>query len=169
MAARAATRPELPLAALAAELRDAARPPGRASTAATRPPTCGRCSPGRTGRCGAAAARLFRLLGLHPGPDIGAAAAASLAGVPAARAAPLLAELTGAHLLTEHTPGRYAFHDLLRAYAAELRRRATTPRPSGGRAVHRLLDHYLHTAAAASRAARPARRRGSPRRRPGRA
>ena len=72
-----------------------------------------------------AAARLFRLLGLHPGPDIAAPAAASLAGLPSGAARPLLAELTRAHLLTEHVPGRYAFHDLLRAYAAELAARPT--------------------------------------------
>ena len=66
----------------------------------------------------AEAARLFRLLGLHPGPDIAVAAAASLAAVPPGRARTLLAELTRAHLLTEHAPGRYALHDLLRAYAS---------------------------------------------------
>ena len=66
-----------------------------------------------------AAARLFRLLGLHPGPDLAAPAAASLAGVPLGQARRLLAELSGAHLLEERTPGRFAFHDLLRAYAVE--------------------------------------------------
>ena len=66
------------------------------------------------------AARLFRLLGLHPGPDISVAAAASLAAILLGQARALLAELARAHLLTEHRPGRYAFHDLLRAYATEL-------------------------------------------------
>ena len=61
--------PASPLAALAAELRDAAAAWTR-SPAATRPPTCGRCSPGRTARSAPRPARLFRLLGLHPGPDI---------------------------------------------------------------------------------------------------
>ena len=67
---------------------------------------------------------MFRLLGLHPGPDITAPAAASLAGVAAPRPARRWRELARANLLTEHTPGRYAFHDLLRAYAAE---QATAP------------------------------------------
>jgi hypothetical protein len=91
------------------------------------------------------AARLFRLLGLHPGPDTTLPAAASLAGLPVRRASPLLAELTRAHLVTQHAPGRYAFHDLLRAYASEL---AHTHDPSDARrvALHRVLDHYLHTA-----------------------
>ena len=47
-----------------------------------------------------AAARLFRLLGLHPGPDVPVVAAASLAAVSPARAQALLAELTRAHLLS---------------------------------------------------------------------
>ena len=62
-----------------------------------------------------------------------------------ARPAALLAELTRAHLLTEHAPGRYAFHDLLRAYAAELAR-AHDDQDAQDAAVGRVLDHYLHTA-----------------------
>jgi tetratricopeptide (TPR) repeat protein len=92
-----------------------------------------------------AAARLFRLLGVHPGPDIGTRAAASLAALPANKIRPVLAELAQTHLIAEPTPGRYACHDLLRAYAAEL---ATTEETSADRAaaVHRLLGHYSHTA-----------------------
>jgi tetratricopeptide (TPR) repeat protein len=89
---------------------------------------------------------LFRLLGLHPGPDIGAAATASLAGVPPGRARQLLAELVRAHLIAEHVPGRYAFYDLLRAFATELA--GTEPGAARQAAAHRLLDHYVHTAAA---------------------
>jgi len=96
-----------------------------------------------------AAARLFRLLGLHTAPDIGRGAVASLAGVPPARAGALLAELTRAHLLTEHVPGRYAFHDLLRVFARELAGQ-TEPEEDRHAAVHRLLDHYLQSARAAT-------------------
>jgi len=64
------------------------------------------------------AARLFRLLGTHPGPDIDRHACAALLGDPA-RTPAALRELTAAHLLDEHTPGRLRFHDLLRVYAAE--------------------------------------------------
>jgi len=101
-----------------------------------------------------AAAWLFRLLGLHPGPDVSAAAAASLAALPTAETRRLLAELTWASLLAEHTPGRYTFHDLLRAYAADL---AHTQDPADHRraALGRLLDHYLHTAHAADRLLHP--------------
>ena len=95
------------------------------------------------------AARMFRLLGTHPGPDISLPAAASLAGVPCTRARRILAELTGTHLLTQDARGRYAFHDLLRAYAmAEAQGREHQAEQL--KAMHRMLDHYLHTAWAAS-------------------
>ncbi|MET7403305.1 tetratricopeptide repeat protein, partial [Dactylosporangium sp. NPDC005572] len=74
------------------------------------------------------------------------AAAASLLGRPVAEARPLLAELAAAHLLTEPAPGRYGWHDLLRAYARRLFRAAGRPA-----ALRRLFDHYLHTAFAAER------------------
>jgi DNA-binding SARP family transcriptional activator/tetratricopeptide (TPR) repeat protein len=144
VAARAATHPEFPLAALAGQLREARD--GLDGFDGGDVATDVRAVFSWSYRAlGADAARLFRLLGLHPGPDVGAAAAASLAGRPAAQVRPLLAELARAHLVTEHVPGRYALHDLLRAYAAEL---AHTPDADGDRraATHRLLDHYLHTA-----------------------
>ncbi len=93
-------------------------------------------------------ARLFRLCGLHPGPEVTVAAAASLAGIPAVRAARSLADLVEANLLTEAAPGRYASHDLLRAYAAELCRTGERS-VEGAVATGRLLDHYLHSAHAA--------------------
>ena len=102
------------------------------------------------------AARLFRLLGLHPGPDISAAATASLAGCPPSQTRALLAELVGASLTTEHTPGRYAFHDLLRAYAAELGHTLDSGDERRA-AIGRVLDHYLHTAYTADRLLNPRR------------
>ncbi|HEX6519126.1 MAG TPA: tetratricopeptide repeat protein [Streptosporangiaceae bacterium] len=95
------------------------------------------------------AARMFRLLGLHPGPDIAAPAAASLSGTSLARTRQVLDELTRAHLLAEHAPGRFGCHDLLRAFAEE--QAQTSESPAGQYdAIHRLLDHYLHTAHAAA-------------------
>jgi DNA-binding SARP family transcriptional activator/tetratricopeptide (TPR) repeat protein/transcriptional regulator with XRE-family HTH domain len=91
------------------------------------------------------ASRMFRLLALHPGPDIAAPAAGSLAGIDLQQAASLLRALTRAGLLAEPVPGRFAFHDLLRAYATE-RVRATETDSERWAAVHRVLDHYLHTA-----------------------
>jgi len=101
-----------------------------------------------------AAAGLFRLLGLHPGPDISAAAAGSLAAVPPAETRRLLAELARASLLTEHVPGRYGFHDLLRAYAADLTH-TVDPGDQRRAGIGRVLDHYLHTAHTADRLLHP--------------
>jgi hypothetical protein len=62
---------------------------------------------------------MFRLLSLHPGSDIAAPAAASLAGRDEAEGRRMLRELSRAHLLAERSPGRYSCHALLRGYAAE--------------------------------------------------
>ncbi|ADJ45405.1 SARP family transcriptional regulator [Amycolatopsis mediterranei S699] len=88
------------------------------------------------------AARLFRLLALHPGPQIGVRVAASLCGLPPARVRTLLAELAHAHLVVEHSPCRFALHDLLRAFATELARTAETA-PARRAATLRMLDHYV--------------------------
>src|SRR5262249_51642734 len=113
-AARAAISPSFPLAAIAAELREAssALDPFDGGDRAT---DVGAVSPWSSRALPAPAARMFRLLGLHPGADITVAAAASLAEAPPGQARALLTELSRAHLLAEHAPGRYAFHDLLRA------------------------------------------------------
>jgi tetratricopeptide (TPR) repeat protein len=103
-----------------------------------------------------AAARLFRLLGLHPGPDIAAPAAASLTAGPVDEARSLLDGLARASLLTEHSPGRYTLHDLLRAYATQLANTTDTDQQRHA-AIHRVLDHYLHTAYTADRLLDPAR------------
>jgi DNA-binding SARP family transcriptional activator/tetratricopeptide (TPR) repeat protein len=152
-AARAALHPDLSLAALASELRDAR---GRldaldagdsASSVRVAFSWSYRHLPGQT-------ARIFRLLGVHPGPDITAAATASLAGVTLADARRALPELTRANLLDEQAPGRYAFHDLLRAYAAELAS-AEDGLEARQAATRRMADHYLHTACAARRVLNP--------------
>ncbi|WST81418.1 tetratricopeptide repeat protein [Streptomyces sp. NBC_01136] len=91
------------------------------------------------------AARLFRLLGLHPGPHISAPAAASLAGLPLPDTRRLLDDLHRAHLLTASDRNRYTFHDLLRAYAAEQVATHDSTRAQA-EATLRMLDHYLHTA-----------------------
>jgi DNA-binding SARP family transcriptional activator len=149
VAARARTEPNLSLRALAQELYERpgaldALTGGDALTdvAALFSWSYRRLSP--------AAARLFRLLGLHPGPDLTAAAAASLAGVPPPQARMLLAELTQANLLNEHSSGRFAFHDLLRSYSLELARGTDAPAERHD-ATLRTLDHYLQAAHAANR------------------
>lgn len=94
----------------------------------------------------ARAARAFRLIGLHPGPDVSRAAFASMIGVESAGR--MLADLTRSNLLTEHVPGRFTRHDLLRRYAVEQLDRHDAPDEQHA-AVRRMLDHYLHTARAA--------------------
>ncbi|MFE4337009.1 BTAD domain-containing putative transcriptional regulator [Streptomyces sp. NPDC056831] len=91
---------------------------------------------------------LFSFLGLAQGPDLGLAAAASLAGLPPAQTRVLLTELEGAHILRQHRPGRYRMHDLVRLYAAELA--DGIPSEEAVSAQVRLLDHYLHSAFAAN-------------------
>ncbi|MCW6005695.1 tetratricopeptide repeat protein [Micromonospora sp. CPCC 205371] len=149
VAARAATHPELPLSMLAAELRQARGDlaPFTGDDPATDVRAVFSCS---YDMLSPAAARLFRLLGLHPGPDISGPAAASLAGAAPAAVTPLLFELTEAHLLTTPAPDRYNFHDLLCAYAGELVRQRDSDDERRA-ATHRMFDHYLHTAYACDR------------------
>ncbi|MFF4401684.1 BTAD domain-containing putative transcriptional regulator [Streptomyces sp. NPDC001480] len=147
VAARACAQPRLPLTALAGELRQA---DSRLDALDGGDPATRIRAVFSTSyqTLSSDAARLFRLLGLHPGPDTALPAAASLAGLSRARTGVLLTELTRGNLLAEHAPGRYAFHDLLRTYATEL---VTTHDgdDTRGSAVRRMLDHYLHTAHAA--------------------
>ncbi len=96
----------------------------------------------------AAAQRMFRMLGLAPGPDITVEAAAALAGVTDDEAVHLLDRLAATHLVTEYRLGRYTFHDLLRLYARD---RASRDEPESERqvAIRRLHDWYVHSADAA--------------------
>ncbi|WP_181773162.1 AfsR/SARP family transcriptional regulator [Amycolatopsis pittospori] len=146
VAARAIAHPGFPLRALVAELRDEqgrldAGDPASSVRAVTSWSYHG-LSP--------EAARLFRLLGLHAGPDIGLAAAAALAGVTIAHVRPLLAELNRTHMVDEREPGRFRSHDLLRAFARE-----QASDDEAQEALGRVLDHYLHTGFAAERRLSP--------------
>jgi DNA-binding SARP family transcriptional activator/Tfp pilus assembly protein PilF len=94
--------------------------------------------------------RLFRLLGLVPGPDVTPAAAAALAGVRADHAARGLDRLAAAHLVEEAGPDRYSMHDLLRRYASQ-RVATEVGRVDGRAALHRLYQHYLQATDAAAR------------------
>ncbi|PRY22915.1 AfsR/SARP family transcriptional regulator [Pseudosporangium ferrugineum] len=149
VAARAASSPELPLAALADELRDAASRLDAldggevaVSVRAVLSVSHRALTPG--------AARLFGLMGLCPGPDLALPAVASLAALPVARAANLLRELVAGHLVQTPSAGRYRMHDLVRLFAAE--RIAGDEQAT---AVRRILDHYAHTAANADRLLAP--------------
>ena len=136
VSARAAAHPGFTLASIAADLR---RTRGRLDAFGA----AGVAADARTvfswsyHHLSPQACRLFRLLSLQPAADITAAASASLLGARSGEANRLIAELTNTSLITEHQPGRYSFHDLIRAYAAELSESADTddrpargPRPS---------------------------------------
>ncbi|GAA0452775.1 SARP family transcriptional regulator [Paractinoplanes deccanensis] len=154
VAARAANHPGSPLAAIAGELTGRADvldlfdggAPGTDLRAVLHAPYR---------MLGPDAARLFRLLSLHPGPDVTVPAIAALAGLPRRQARRAVAELTRASLLTERVLGRFTFHDLLREYSAELAGAESGPELRAAR--RRLLDHYLHTALAADRLLNPQR------------
>jgi tetratricopeptide (TPR) repeat protein/DNA-binding XRE family transcriptional regulator len=147
-AGRAVARPAMPLATLAAELAGTASRLGALQTGDpvtdVRTVFSWSCQ-----HLGQESARLFRLLGIHPGPDITASAAATLLGVRPDDARAALDALATANIMTEHVPGRYCLHDLLRAYAAEqvAGHEPTTERLA---AVQRVLDYYLHTSHAAA-------------------
>jgi DNA-binding SARP family transcriptional activator/Tfp pilus assembly protein PilF len=155
-AAHAGTRPGLPLAALAEELRDARDRLDALSTGDDPATDVRAVFSWSYHALTPAAARMFRLLGLHPGPDIAAPAAASLAGIIPDAVRPVLAELTRASLLTEHVPGRYTCHDLLHDYATHLAH-AIDADEQRHTATGRILDHYLHTAHPADRLLNPTR------------
>jgi tetratricopeptide (TPR) repeat protein len=95
------------------------------------------------------AATMFRMLGLHPGNDISLPAAAAVAGIGLRPARRALDILLGGFLLENVQPGRYQFHDLLRAYALDQSRR-TDPAPVRAAAIDRVAAWYLYGVDAAA-------------------
>jgi tetratricopeptide (TPR) repeat protein len=87
--------------------------------------------------------RMFRLLGLYPGLDVDARAAAALADLPLHDADQLLETLVDMHLLRPDTGQRYRLHDLIRQHARTL---AEAEEPAHGRreAIGRLLDYWTY-------------------------
>lgn len=100
------------------------------------------------------AARLFRLLGLHPGPNFGTGVAAALAGISTRQARRQLDVLVGASMLEQTAPQRFEFHDLLRAYATDQAQQEESAEEQTA-ALRRALGWYLHTADAAQSWIRP--------------
>lgn len=145
-AERAASRPHMPLADLIQDLRDesglwdalATDDEDEADTVRSVFAWSYRVLPRD-------AARLFRLLGLHPGRDFDVGAAAALADLPARRARRSLDTLVGAHLLEQTGADRYRFHDLIRSYAMDQVRDEEEPDLRRA-ALERLLAWYLRTA-----------------------
>jgi len=93
--------------------------------------------------------RMFRRIGLVPGPSLDAYAAAALDGSDLLTARRYLDELYDQHLIAEPAPGRYELHDLLREHARALA--AADDAAETDEAAGRLLDYYLHATLAAGR------------------
>ncbi|MEU7525824.1 BTAD domain-containing putative transcriptional regulator [Saccharothrix sp. NPDC042600] len=153
--ARAAVQPDLPLRTLADELADertrlSALETGDEVTSvrAVFSWSCRHMTD--------ATARVFRLLGLHPGPHVTTASAASLAAVDPVTARHTLRELVRARLLVQRALDRFDLHDLIRLYAADEARAHLTPDERHA-ATHRLLDHFVRSADNADRRLYPQR------------
>ncbi|SES15115.1 NB-ARC domain-containing protein [Lentzea xinjiangensis] len=155
---RAVTRPHTGLADVAGELADEERRLHLLSTGTDEYTAVRPVFSWSYHALPAGGARLFRLLGLHVGPDIGVAAVAALADVGATEARRLLDGLTDTHLIEHTGRDRFAPHDLLRAYARE-RVEAEEPPAARRQALLRLTGFYLHTAAAADQLLHPGRHR----------
>jgi DNA-binding SARP family transcriptional activator/tetratricopeptide (TPR) repeat protein len=143
VAARAAAYPDVPLSAIARELRDAQGGLDAFSYDDTTDLRAVFSWSYRT--LSPRAARLFRLLARTRGPDISHAASASVLGEDVRTTRAALAELSRTRLVTEHKPGRFQFHDLVRAYGLELGDELDTDEDRAAARL-RTADHYLHSA-----------------------
>ncbi|NUT53355.1 MAG: tetratricopeptide repeat protein [Saccharothrix sp.] len=150
-ARHAATRPRLPLAELAAELREAGLEMLDHDTdlTASLPAVLSWSLRHLTAR----QRMVFVLVGIAPGPDIDLPAAASLTGLTQAEARKALRVLEDHSLLDRHPHGRYAMHDLVRAYATTADDHL--PEPEREAALARVAEFYLHTAHAADHLLNP--------------
>ncbi|WIX90427.1 BTAD domain-containing putative transcriptional regulator [Amycolatopsis sp. DG1A-15b] len=153
VAGRALAHPGLPLAQLAAELSEA----GPAGLDEGDPATDLSAVLSWSYRAlDEDQARMFALLGIAPGPDISAAAAACLTGLPRSPARALLRSLEQASLVTRDRHDRFHMHDLVRRYATD-RAAVDLPDTERSAALRRLVGLLLHTAHAAERLLYPQR------------
>ncbi|MBQ1090010.1 BTAD domain-containing putative transcriptional regulator [Streptomyces sp. B93] len=155
VAARAAARPDAPLAELDAQLAAAGSRLDALSSSDERTNLRAVFS-WSFDALSKAAADVFQLLGLHPTHELSMEAAASLAGRPVAGVAAGVDELVATNIVNRVSGGRLALHELVHEFAAEL----ADARLGAGerhRAVRRLLDHYNRTSHAAARTVDPAR------------
>jgi tetratricopeptide (TPR) repeat protein/transcriptional regulator with XRE-family HTH domain len=156
-----ASRPAMPISALAAELTDQRRKLDLLEAGGDPRTAVRAVFSWSYQHLDDNAARTFRLLGLDPGADLDLYAAAALADATVEQTGHALDRLARAYLIQNVGPGRYGMHDLLRAYAHEVavgqdlqdERRA---------ALTRLFDHYLYTAAVAMDFLHPAERHRRP-------
>ena len=151
-AERAAARPRMPLARLIAQLRDDDIWDALSSDDEEEADAVRAVFAWSYRALTEDVARLFRLLGVHAGPDFSAGAAAALAGVPAERGRRLLDALVRSHLVEQREEDRYQFHDLLRAYAIDQLRHQESEQ-SRKEALYRELDWYVRSGLNASESA----------------
>lgn len=138
VAGRLATHMSFPLAAVAAELRDAstridALDTGEQTTTLTVVLSSSYDSLSPEAR------QLLGLIGLTTLPDLGTNALAALAETTPGEVRARMRELERNSLTEEHLPGRWQVHDLVRLHAARQVQDSELP-------ARRLVDHYLHTA-----------------------
>jgi tetratricopeptide (TPR) repeat protein/DNA-binding XRE family transcriptional regulator len=154
VAARVAAHPRSTLQELALELRDSVTPLDSMTTGQDQATDLRHVFSRSYATLSAQGQAMFRMLGLHPGPQIAETTAASLANRSLEETRRILLELYDAGLTTEITPGSYTLHDLLHAYARELSERDESEADRDA-AIHRLLDHDLFTAVNADRQLEP--------------
>lgn len=146
VSARGTREPDLTLRTIVDELRDTrqrlgpcSRSSGVATAGALAATSCSYQALSSEG------ARLFRLMSIHPGPDINLGAAERLADLSSGQTAALIGELTAVGLVAKQAPDRYAMHDLVAEYAAGL----CADEDSGAEradAARRALGWYVDTA-----------------------
>ncbi|NUT91728.1 MAG: tetratricopeptide repeat protein [Saccharothrix sp.] len=154
-----ATHPDVPLAEIAAELRDL----GLAALDHDTDPAAGLPTvlSWSLRRLSDEHRTAFALLGIAPGPDTTPAATAALTGLSPARTRKALAALTDASLLQRRAGGRYEMHDLVRGYA-RMTAHATLADSAREAALTRVMDFHTHTAHAADRLLNPHRQEVRP-------
>ncbi|WP_178378549.1 AfsR/SARP family transcriptional regulator [Nocardiopsis flavescens] len=147
-AARAAGDPHLPLAELATELHQAETRLDALDTGDLHTSLRGVLDTSHRA-LPPPAARLLNLLGLLPGPSITTPAITALTGHTPHHTRTLLRTLETAHLIRQPVPGRYELHDLVRLHAKE-HAHTDLPKDERHHALHALVAHFVHTAAAAN-------------------
>ncbi|ASO18026.1 DNA-binding SARP family transcriptional activator/tetratricopeptide (TPR) repeat protein [Actinoalloteichus hoggarensis] len=91
------------------------------------------------------AARLFRLVGVHPGVEMSRSVLAAMAGTSSASVAEQLHVLESVHLMSALGDGRFGTHDLIRLYARQLAADELAPAEREA-AAEALVDFYLAAA-----------------------
>ncbi|WP_181871026.1 ATP-binding protein [Sphaerisporangium album] len=153
-AARLALRPRWPIRRLVGELSGATRRLSLMSADDDISPQA--AFDVSYGSLGDDEARLYRMLGLHPGADFGSGVAAAAGDIDQPEAFRLLDELAGASLVQEEGDDRFRLHELLRLHAHAKAEDIDTDEERRA-AFTRIAHWYLRAAVAADRVVLPGR------------